>query len=424
MSHRRVLFLAIPLLVAGCASSSPISAGSPAAGSLAGAPPSSLPPQTAQPSCAKEAWFDERGGIHWAGATYVGGDHSTLTDADRGQKVSLGCEGRSAYAVAALPAGCQLMVFDGDGYNIYAAQPHTAGCPTPAPQPASTKQTTATPPSPGDCPSVPKQQPGRAVIEDFVDVIHAGGVDFLADNPPRVTVSPDDVGQVQFTVRCSYSALNAITRQETPGLRDHDATFLPAGTPVYALKGQSPSCRLAAHSGDHWRAYLALASKACASASPTPSTPSTLPSPTRTSSAVSTGAFGTCPSPSPTESGSQMAVDYVDVLQANGRSYMSDYGMGHAQGSQRGAPQMTIGCTLSAWSDRYGQATMESHDGWATFLPIGTVVYAVKGHSPLCQHGNAELPVGGVHQHRGRLPVAPTARLTPTQDLIRRTVKS
>ena len=80
-----------------------------------------------------------------------------------------------------------------------------------------------------------------------------------------------------------------------------------------------------------------------------------------------------------------MAVDYVDVLQANGRSYMSDYGMGHAQGSQRGAPQMTIGCTLSAWSDRYGQATMESHDGWATFLPIGTVVYAVKGHSPLCQ---------------------------------------
>lgn len=64
---------------------------------------------------------------------------------------------------------------------------------------------------------------------------------------------------------------------------------------------------------------------------------------------------------------------------------MSDYGIGHAAGSQRGAPQLTIGCTLSTWSDRHGQTTQESRNEWATFLPIGTVVYAVKGHSPFCK---------------------------------------
>jgi hypothetical protein len=91
--------------------------------------------------------------------------------------------------------------------------------------------------------------PGHAVSVDYVDFVQANGIQYLAaDNLglSPVTVAAADVGPVQFRVRCALSELNRQTQQMPPPPRDGDAGLLTAGTPVHAVKGWSPSCRLAA----------------------------------------------------------------------------------------------------------------------------------------------------------------------------------
>ncbi|WP_411285602.1 hypothetical protein, partial [Lapillicoccus sp.] len=71
-----------------------------------------------------------------------------------------------------------------------------------------------------------------------------------------------EVGAVQLRVRCSLNELNDRTHQMPPPARDGDAGFLPAGTPVHAVNGWSPLCRLAARLDGSWHVYLALDERA------------------------------------------------------------------------------------------------------------------------------------------------------------------
>jgi hypothetical protein len=96
----------------------------------------------------------------------------------------------------------------------------------------------------------------RAVV-DYVDAIEANGTQYVAQ--PTVVISKTDLGAEQFRVRCSFVQLNAVTGREPPSLRNGDSTFLLPDTPVYAVKGWSPACRLAAPKLDgSWKVYFAL----------------------------------------------------------------------------------------------------------------------------------------------------------------------
>ncbi len=110
------------------------------------------------------------------------------------------------------------------------------------------------------CPSV-SVTPGHGVAVDYVDFVEANGMQYVV--PENLGVAPvpvraADIGAVQFVVRCALSELNRRTSQMPPPARDGDAAFLPAGTPVHAVNGWSPSCRLAAQHDGAWHVYLAM----------------------------------------------------------------------------------------------------------------------------------------------------------------------
>jgi hypothetical protein len=116
--------------------------------------------------------------------------------------------------------------------------------------------TTSAPPQGEACPSV--HGVGFAAI-DYVDFIDAFGQQYLArvaDKP--IAVSRSDLGQVVLRSRCSLSALNDRTHKTPDEERDGDTGFLAPGTPIYAINGWSPQCRLAAQSPSGLMAYLAL----------------------------------------------------------------------------------------------------------------------------------------------------------------------
>jgi hypothetical protein len=369
-------------LLAGCAGAASVPAAS--------APATSAPASAR--SCDARTMVDSAGRFQWNGTTYSPVGQTSLKDKDTaGLLFAVGCDGAIAYGLKGMRAECELVVFNADAFDAYAPSPLPAGCP--APVTSSSGHITALPPSLADCPKVPQQKLGQAAEGSMGDVIVVGDSSFVGDSPPTTAVTPSDLGPVQFKVRCSYSELNTVTRQQTPKLRSHDSTLVPAGNPVYALNGWPPSCRLAAQHDGEWHVYLALdpkagpgIPKACAAGSPTPSQ---LPSPTHSASSAHeiTGTFGTCPSPVPTQSGSAMVIDYADFLHTNGRFYVGDLGnpsQASPNDGERGDPQLTVRCTVSTWSDTYQQG-LATEDGDASFLRAGTVVYAVKGHSPLCQ---------------------------------------
>ena len=119
------------------------------------------------------------------------------------------------------------------------------------------------------CPDVSETQ-GSSVAVDYVDFVQANGRQYVADlGGARLSVGEAEVGAVQLRVRCSLSELNDRTHQTPPPARDGDAGFLPAGTPVHAVNGWSPLCRLTAEHDGSWRVYLAL-DEAASTARPRP----------------------------------------------------------------------------------------------------------------------------------------------------------
>ena len=90
-------------------------------------------------------------------------------------------------------------------------------------------------------------------VIDWVDSVRFDGVSYLAANPGR-SLQSGDLG-AQFTKVSFQVAENA--HDPNYRMRDGDATYLAAGTPIYRVNDYAPTFRLAARSGDHVILYEA-----------------------------------------------------------------------------------------------------------------------------------------------------------------------
>ena len=134
------------------------------------------------------------------------------------------------------------------------------GAPTAAPdQPPSNlaPTTTRSPVAGPDCPPTSTRHGGGITTIDYVDFVQANGRNYIADLHRVPAISQADLGPRVLTVRCSFSQLNDRTGASTPTPRDGDAAFLAPGTPVYAIRGWPPNCRLAARHDGRLHVYLA-----------------------------------------------------------------------------------------------------------------------------------------------------------------------
>jgi len=119
-----------------------------------------------------------------------------------------------------------------------------------------TRTANVAPHAAADCPKLARRERSMVTI-DYVDFLQAGGRNYIADLHPVAPITRADLGTRVLSVRCSYARLNHETGRQTPPPRDGDAAFLQPGTPVYAIHGWSPSCRLAASWEGRLRVYLA-----------------------------------------------------------------------------------------------------------------------------------------------------------------------
>ncbi len=134
--------------------------------------------------------------------------------------------------------------------------------PTGAPAPKAAGSTAArTPIGSGsllsDCPAVHRPAAGGAVMVDYVDFFQMGGQQYISGLGAGTIVASTKIGPEMFQVRCSFRQLNDATRAPTGAPRDGDSAFLTAGTPVYAVRGWPPRCRLAAIHDGQLHLYLA-----------------------------------------------------------------------------------------------------------------------------------------------------------------------
>jgi hypothetical protein len=102
---------------------------------------------------------------------------------------------------------------------------------------------------------------GNAIYE-YVDFVKVGGVTlthgFGAE--PYPAVHPENLGGIVGTVHCRLADTDG--RARTDNLADGTSSFLAIGTPLYAVKGYDPACRVAARMDGKLQAYLALDDKA------------------------------------------------------------------------------------------------------------------------------------------------------------------
>lgn len=86
---------------------------------------------------------------------------------------------------------------------------------------------------------------GGTAIIDWVDFVRFNGISYLAGYPAagERSLTGADLGEPFATVRFM---LSENVRDPEYRIQDGDAAFLPAGTPVYAVKGYRPEFRLAA----------------------------------------------------------------------------------------------------------------------------------------------------------------------------------
>lgn len=128
----------------------------------------------------------------------------------------------------------------------------------PTHRPASPPPPSAALPRPtsADCPKLSAR--GRSITHlDYVDFVQANGRNYIADLNRVPLITRAEVGARVMWVRCSFSKLNEATGQVPPKPRDGDAAFLAPGTALYAIRGWSPACRLAASHDGRLHVYLA-----------------------------------------------------------------------------------------------------------------------------------------------------------------------
>jgi hypothetical protein len=105
------------------------------------------------------------------------------------------------------------------------------------------------------CPEGSAYPPGTAGEVDYIDTIWHDSVSY--DYLPSVRTTTSQIGSVVTRIQCSM-ATYPDTHAPPSRLADNTATALSAGTPVHAVRGFSPRCRLAAYVAGHPRTYVAV----------------------------------------------------------------------------------------------------------------------------------------------------------------------
>ena len=105
------------------------------------------------------------------------------------------------------------------------------------------------------CPEGSAYPPGTAGEVDYIDTIWHDSVSY--DYFPSVRTATSQIGSVVIRIQCSM-ATYPDTHAPPSRLADNTATALSAGTPVHAVNGFSPRCRLAAYVAGHPRTYVAV----------------------------------------------------------------------------------------------------------------------------------------------------------------------
>jgi hypothetical protein len=101
-----------------------------------------------------------------------------------------------------------------------------------------------------------------SAIYDYVDFVRVGGVTLThgVGVDPYPSVRPEDLTGIVGTVRCRLDDTNG--RAKPDNIQDGTSSYLAVGTPLYAVKGYDPACRIAARLNGKLNAYLALDDKA------------------------------------------------------------------------------------------------------------------------------------------------------------------
>jgi hypothetical protein len=106
------------------------------------------------------------------------------------------------------------------------------------------------------CPTGHLLPHGGAVYIEWVDFVQFDGRQYFAGLGHAVTIRPSRLGPVMTRIRCSLAALDDHRHVGVPLVND-SAAFLPAGAPVFEVRGYSPRCRLAGYVGGQLHVYLA-----------------------------------------------------------------------------------------------------------------------------------------------------------------------
>jgi hypothetical protein len=105
------------------------------------------------------------------------------------------------------------------------------------------------------CPQGSPYPPGTAAEVDYVDGLSHDSVNY--EYFPNVPITAAQTGSVLTRTRCSMSTYPA-TSTVPDRMPNDTASALPAGTPVYLVKGFAPGCRLAAYVDGKPRTYVAM----------------------------------------------------------------------------------------------------------------------------------------------------------------------
>jgi hypothetical protein len=178
-------------------------------------------------------------------------------DGDAGQ---LGA-GTLVYAQKGWPPSCRLIAQTADGWQIYQARTASGALAPCAADPSVAPSSVASTTGPyGECHSKALPSGDTAGPGDFTDFLIHEGNSYSGDYGLG-HARESQRGSLVFRVRCSFSAFSDYLFTADPHQGavsgDDDAAFLPAGAPVYAVKGSSPLCRLMAQENQHWEIFTA-----------------------------------------------------------------------------------------------------------------------------------------------------------------------
>jgi hypothetical protein len=126
-----------------------------------------------------------------------------------------------------------------------------AGCGSQTPGGAVSHPT----PTHSACPEGSAYPPGTASAVDYIASIWHDSVSY--EYLPSVHVTAVQIGLVLTRIQCSMSTYPD-THAPPSHFANDTATALSAGTPVHAVKGFSPQCRLAAYVAGRPRTYVAV----------------------------------------------------------------------------------------------------------------------------------------------------------------------